>query len=110
MHKSDLPYLTQERLDYFFNAVYDADAALIPHKDARIVALLKALKAMQHFNHFHRSNDTRKMFMLLNDIFNFERNSEGTTLWLALILAIKELYGFSPEKLREIMRLVTIRK
>ena len=28
MHKSDLPYLTQERLDYFFNAVYDADAAL----------------------------------------------------------------------------------
>ncbi|TSA39379.1 MAG: hypothetical protein D4R63_09065 [Methylococcaceae bacterium] len=109
MHKSDLPYLTQDRLDYFFTAVYDAEVPS-PHKDAQIVALLTALKAMQHFNHFHRSNDTREFFTLLNDIFNFERNSEGTTLWLALILAIKELYGFSPEKLRELMKLVTIRK
>ncbi|WP_281285455.1 hypothetical protein [Deferribacter autotrophicus] len=34
---------------------------------------------------------------------------KGTSLWLSLILAIKELYGFSNRKLVEVVKQVAIR-
>lgn len=39
-----------------------------------------------------------------------ERNSEGTELWLALGLAIKELYGMRQATLRKVLQQVTVRK
>ncbi len=114
--KKNLPYLNQERLDFIFNAVYENVETMTQpefdnsNDDGRLKCLLLALKAMQRFNHCYRSDDTRPLFDLLNPIFNFERNSEGTTLWLSLILAIQELYGFSESKLVQVMQQVTIRK
>jgi hypothetical protein len=65
---------------------------------------------MQSFNHQHRPDDTGHLFGFFDPIFNFEHHSEGTTLWLSLILAIKELYGFSNEKLIAVLQQVSIRK
>lgn len=111
--KQNLPYLTQDRLDLIFEGVYGFEhisSEKLEHEQERIIDLIKALYAMQHFNHFHRWDDTRHVFNLTNEIFRFEPNSEGTTCWLALILAIQELYGFTDDKICELMREVTIRK
>jgi hypothetical protein len=110
--KKNLPYLNQERLDFIFNAVYENPETIKEQAfdDSKLGCLLLTLKTMQHFNHWYRSDDTRSLFTLLNPFFNFERNSEGTTLWLSLILAIQELYGFSETKLVQVMQQVSIRK
>lgn len=65
--------------------------------------------SMQRFNYRFRPDDTRRLFDLFDELFNFELNSEGTTLWLALILAVQELYGFSDSKLVETIGEVSIR-
>ena len=78
--------------------------------EKRLIHLLSTLKSMQSFNYQYRPDDTRALFELMNKIFNFEKNSEGTTLWLSLILAIKELYGFSDNSLSKVMKQTTIRK
>lgn len=106
--KNNLPFLNQERLNLIFEGVYDAPGDWKP--EDRIDALINALRAMQQFNYRHRWDDTRRLFALCNPLFHFEPNSEGTTLWLALILAIQELYGFSDGKLVELLQQVTVRK
>jgi hypothetical protein len=110
--KNNLPYLNQERLNIIFDHVYDNVGEISEPRfdNEKLDHLLDTLKSMQSFNHYHRPDDTRPLFYLLNPIFNFERNSEGTTLWLSLILAIKELYGFSEKKLVEVVKQISIRK
>ena len=112
--KNNLPYLNQERLNVIFDNVYDcvglATSELRKFDDAKLSHLLDTLKSMQSFNYQHRPDDTRPLFNLLNPIFNFERNSDGTTLWLSLFLAIKELYGFSEKKLVTVAKQISIRK
>lgn len=113
MHKTNLPYLNQERLNYIFEAVYDGlpeDTSAILHGDDKMASLLCTLKAMQAFNHWHRCDDTAEMHPITEGIFVFATNSEGPTFWLALILAIKELYGFSDAKMRDLLKLVAVRK
>ena len=39
-----------------------------------------------------------------------EPNSEGTTRWLALALALKDLYGIREQTLGELLRSTTVRK
>ncbi len=110
--KSDLPYLDQERLDMIFTHVYDlleADVSNPFHQDEKLSAFFEMLKSMQLFNYRHRGTDTHSLFYLLDPkVFNFERNSEGTTVWLSLILAIKDLYGFSDDKLISVIKQVTV--
>jgi len=108
--KKDLPYLNQERLDIIFERVYELKDEDKPFHEDRLNGFLVMIKAMQHFNHWYRPEDTRDLFDLMDPVFNFERNSEGTTMWLALILAIGELYGFSDQKLLEVMKQVKVRK
>lgn len=111
--KKNLPYLNQERLNIIFDHVYDIvglrESKQKPDNE-KFNCLLDTLKAMQLFNYHHRPDDTYLLFGLFNPLFNFERNSEGTTLWLSLILAIKELYGFSVKKLTTVIKQVSIRK
>ena len=71
--------------------------------DEKMNEFLTALLAMQSFNYKCRPDDVRELFFLMENDFSFERNSEGTTLWLALALAIKELYGFSDKKFLAVM-------
>jgi hypothetical protein len=111
--KKNLPYLNQERLNIIFDHVYDIVHLQESEQyfdDEKLNHLLDTLKSMQSFNYHYRPDDTRYLFGLLNPLFNFERNSEGTTLWLSLILAIKELYGFSEKKLCSVLKQVSIRK
>lgn len=110
---SSLPYLTQDRLNFIFEGVYGLDnipAQKLNSEEEKIVDLAKTLYAMQQFNHHHRWDDTRQLFGLMSKNFQFEVNSEGSTLWLSLILAIQELYGFTDEKIVEVICQVTVRK
>jgi hypothetical protein len=109
----NLPFLDKDRLNIIFDHVYDIVSEKIAEStfvEKRLLHLLDTLKSMQSLNYHHRPDDTRDLFKLMNKIFNFEINSEGTSLWLALILAIKELYGFSDNNLLEVMKQTTIRK
>ena len=110
--RNNLPRLTQELLDSIFDNVYSTgcDTSSSCLASDRICALRDVLHVMQRFNYQHRPDDMRRLFDLFNAQFNFEPNSEGTTLWLALILAIQELYGFTDRKLVEVIGQVTIRK
>lgn len=110
--KLNLPPLDQALLSRIFAGVYGG-GELQPEygwkNDVSILALLDTLYAMQRFNHRYRPDDTRRLFDLFDELFNFELNSEGTTLWLALILAIQELYGYSDSKLVKVVGEVSIR-
>ena len=96
-----------------FEHVYDSlgDAkAERAFAEEKLNHLLRVLKTMQGFNIEHRPEDRFEVFGLTNRIFNFETNSEGTDYWLALILAVKELYGFSDDKLVSVIGQVGVRK
>ncbi|MCX7545345.1 hypothetical protein [Marinicella gelatinilytica] len=112
--KDNLPYLNEERLnvifDHVYNIVHQQESDQNFGSDEKLNHLLDTLKSMQAFNYRHRPDDTQYLFGFLNPLFNFELNSEGTTLWLSLILAIKELYGFSEQKLFTVLKQVSIRK
>ena len=104
--RKNLPYLNQERLNVIFEHVYDVvsnDTNIQLANDEKMNEFLTALLAMQSFNYKCRPDDVRELFFLMANDFSFERNSEGTTLWLALALAIKELYGFSDKKFLAVM-------
>ncbi len=104
--KQNLPYLNQERLNKIFEHVYDIVSNAGNNQlfdDERMKEFLAALLAMQSFNYRFRPDDVRELFFLMENDFSFERNSEGTTLWLALALAIKELYNFSDRKFIAVM-------
>lgn len=101
------------RLDIIFDHVYQCvgiGECTSEFSDEILVDLLATLQAMQQFNYKHRPDGTSRLYRQFDQVFNFEANSEGTTLWLCLILAIKELYGFSDRKLHEVLSQVKIRK
>lgn len=108
--KKDLPILGPYRLDLIFSCVYDSSPKEGLDEDEDFVALVNTLLVMRTFNHHHRMNDTRRLFDLMDPIFKFELNSEGTTMWLSLILAVQELYGFSDREMKTLMRYVSVRK
>ncbi len=113
MTKNNLPYLHPERLNIIFDHVYDTVGIYNSKQnfdDEKLTDFLTMLQAIQLFNYKHRHDDTRRLFFLLDGLFNFERNSQGTTIWLALILAIQDLYRFSDEKLVSLMKQVSVRK
>lgn len=113
MTKNNLPYLHPERLNIIFDHVYDTVGIYNSTQnfdDEKLIDFLTMLQAIQLFNYKHRHDDTRRLFFLLDGLFNFERNSQGTTIWLALILAIQDLYRFSDEKLVSLMKQVSVRK
>jgi len=116
-HKAQLPGLTAGRLNIIFEQVYvcveiESASDLPGFSEPRLQDLLKALQAQQYFNYQHRYEDLSVIYPLVSRIFNFDQNSnsEGSSIWLALILAIKELYGFSNARLAEVMKLVDVRK
>ncbi len=111
--KKNLPHLNQERLTIIFNHVYDIASgheAENGFREEGLSDLLETLQAMQLFNFRHRPDDTRELYGVASHVFDFEPNSGGTTYWLSLILAVKELYGFSDDKLVSVMKQVKSRK
>lgn len=111
--KDSLPELDGQALDFIFNHVYDIvempGESRAP-KTGKLSDLLEVLKALQRFNYHHRPDDTRKLFGPMSKHFNFECNSDGTTLWLSLLLAIKELYGFTDTNLNLLVQSSRVRQ
>lgn len=100
--KASLPKLSGESLDLIFEHVYDIvepPGDRQPMESTKTSDLLEMLKSLQRFNYHHRPDDTRELFGPMSKHFHFERNSDGTTLWLSLLLAIKELYGLTGKNL-----------
>lgn len=105
--KNNLPPLDQELLNIIFDSVY------IGYKQTsgeRIHALVDTLYAMLQFNFFFRPDDTGRLFDLFDVQFNFVPNTEDTKTWLALILAVQEIYGLTDSKLVEVMRQVVLKE
>ena len=66
---------------------------------------------MQKYNYWYRSSEYVQLFPLFEGTAGpMERNSEGTDKWLALGLAIKELYGLRLSTLESLLKMVTVRK
>lgn len=111
--KASLPELNGELLDLIFERVYDF-AEMSENNDSvepnKVSSLLEILKALQKFNYYHRQDETGDLFSQMSKHFNFERNSEGTTLWLSLLLAIKELYGLTDKNFAPLIRASHVRK
>lgn len=103
-----LPYLDRETLDIIFDNVYRDSHKNI--KTAELHDLVTVLQQMQEYNYCYRTEMSWRIYPLLRDFMEFEINSEGTTLWLALCLVIKELYGMRDSTLQAIMKEVTVRK
>lgn len=110
---TNLPRLTEERLNIIFDHVYDI-AGVNPgsreFEEQRLAHLLETLKSMQSFNYQYRPDALQQLFSLMDGIFSFERNSDGTTLWLSMIMAIRDLYAFSDMRLIKVIRQVSLSK
>ena len=105
----NLPYLTPERLKLIFNDVYifnldDKFKKGLSSLDDKMSEFIYTLKQMQRFNYLYRPDDTMNIFECASKIFHFQPNSDGPVIILALMLAIKELYDFSDQKLIQIMK------
>ena len=67
----------------------------------------KMLYAMMDYNYSYRRRSIEKVApLVIEAIEPIEMNSEGPTFYIALGLAIKDLYGLSLPKFREVMNLV----
>jgi hypothetical protein len=111
--KEHLPKLDGESLDFIFEHVYGFDDNRNGSEgdgDDKLLDLLRILNSLQTFNYHHRPDDTLQMFGPMSKHLNFELNSDGTTLWLSLLLAIKELYGLSVNELNRLIQLSHVRK
>lgn len=65
--------------------------------------LLQVVRSMQFFNIRMRAGECRELFSPLSDRYSLDGNSEGTTYWLAMALAIKELYRLEVDDLSELL-------
>ncbi|MBN2003837.1 MAG: hypothetical protein JXA21_10805 [Anaerolineae bacterium] len=108
-NERELPCLDSGLLDTIFKGVYGKDCDAI--EDVSLKDFLVTLYTMQRYNYQYRPKACAALFPIFEETVGpMEINSEGTTLWLALGLAIKELYGMRTTTLRALLAQVTIRK
>lgn len=79
-------------------------------KEKSFEDFVKLLLIYQNFNYWHRFEQVAELFPLFEETVGpMERNSDGTTLWLAMGLAIKEIYGLRRGTLKELLNCVKVR-
>jgi hypothetical protein len=104
--KFTLPELTRKRVRWIFDCVYEMDMPpMFPKTSTPVVdkTLMLILKSMQIANIERRTEECVDLFRLFNEPYFLEPNSEGTTWFLALALAVKELYRLEDEDLQRIV-------
>jgi hypothetical protein len=107
-NERSLPALDQKLLNIVFEHLYNRDAEDLTDKELR--DFVEMLLAMQKYNYRYRSSEYRRLFPLFEaTIGPMETNSEGTSMWLALGLAIKELYGLRSSTLESLLKKITVR-
>lgn len=122
MNKYGLPALTGKLLNLVFGCVYrmpdEAEirkrSYLAPLRNLdendQLINYLHMIEKMSLYNYRYRFMQYRPLFPIAETILGpFEINSEGTSFWLARILAIKELYGLTDDELEAMLRKITIR-
>ena len=113
--KDSLPELDGQTLDFIFDHVYDIfgmpGESQAPEA-GKLFDLLEILKALQGFNYHHRLNEISDLYRLVSAPLGIDpnSNSEGTTLWLAMLQAVKDLYNFSPRELMDAIGRIRVRK
>jgi hypothetical protein len=109
-----LVYLNEETMTAIFDCVYGEDDYLKPKtiqllKDEMFHEFIKLLLMQSEFNYRYRQGVTAELFPLFESTVGpMERNSDGTTHWLALGLAIKDLYGLRNSTLKELLKKVNV--
>lgn len=99
-----------------FDCVYGINDYLEPEtmqllNDEMFQKFINLLLVHSDFNYRYRQGETAELFPLFESTVGpMEGNSDGTILWLALGLAIKELYGLRNSTLKEFLKKVNIRK
>ena len=112
--RNSLPALNGESLDFIFDHVYEISGILgedEKEKDCKLGSLLGILKALQRFNYDHRLDGAFELHQkaVAPAGLELQSNSDGSVLWLAMLLAIKELYGLSNSSLIRTIRQISIR-
>jgi hypothetical protein len=102
--KANLPNLNKKRMRLLFDHVYDMEIPPL-HNMGTIPAadrtLLLVIKSMQIVNLKRRTDECVNLFHLFNEPHFLEQNSEGTTWFLAMALAIKELFSLEDMELKQ---------
>ncbi|MBU9712826.1 hypothetical protein [Evansella tamaricis] len=107
-----LIYLDKQTMSAIFNCVYGVSENLKPEtkkllQDKQFHDFIDVLLALQEFNYRYRFAQTAELLPLFErSLGPMERNSEGTTLWLALGLALKDWYGLRRETLSSLLDLI----
>ena len=111
-----LVFLNGKNMNAIFDCVYGINDHLTPEtkqllEDPMFYDFVNLLLVHQEFNYRYRGGIVAELFPLFESAVGpMERNSDGTTLWLALGLAIKELYGFRKATFVEVLRKMNVRK
>lgn len=111
-----LIYLDAEAMTAIFDCVYGIDGDLTVQtrrllNEQGFEDFVKLLLSFQNYNYRYRVEQTIELFSLFEaTVGPMERNSDGTTLWLALGLAIKDVYGLRRETLKVLLDKIKIRK
>ena len=108
-NERELPILDRKLLDLIFDGVYGEETE--QPLDEPVKDFMTVLYTLQWYNYQYRSGVCANLFPIFEETVGpMETNSEGTTMWLALGLAIKELYGMRNSTLKGLLAEVTVRK
>ncbi|HHW37273.1 MAG TPA: hypothetical protein GXX18_08575 [Bacillales bacterium] len=117
VNEKGLIYLNEETMTAIFDCVFGTDGGGLRTTTKQLLwepkfrDFVKTLNGLQEYNYRYRIDQVMDLFPIFESAIGpFEFNSEGTTLWLAMGLAIKEVYGFRRSSLEELLKLVKIKK
>jgi hypothetical protein len=105
----DLPFLDQFTIDTLFKCASGSEEDLDKIKSRQVRDFAEMLLGMQSYNIKYRTRQVQKLFPLLDETIGpLDSSSERTALWVALALAVKELYGMRPDTLKIVLKKVTV--
>lgn len=97
--------LNKKRIRRIFATVFDVQfpPESLPTDTLADCRVLLALKAMQIVNLQQRSAEVVALYRYFDDPGFLEPNSEGTTRWLAMALAVQEFYAIDANTLKNLL-------
>lgn len=116
VNKENLPVLDAKTMTAIFDCVYRIEEShkketTLLLKDEFFLYFINMLSSIQEFNYRYRQENLADLYPLFErTVGPMETNSDGTILWLAMGLAIKETYGMRNETLENLMKLVNLKK
>ena len=109
-----LPILNGESLDIIFERVYEIAGSPFEGKTvdcSKLQCLLEILQGLQKYIYKHRMDDAFDLHQkaVIPSGLELQSNSSGSELWLAMLLAVKEVYGLSNSSLTKVIRQISVR-